>query len=565
MVDSTVSSVDTAIHYRYFIHTKPVTDYPRSIVEQHVNVLSGKLAELVLVNHQWKVYLHNITGFKETPATHPALTPFMANRLKRLKKVPPVYAGTQVNAGAAPASKKETGQKSGWRRKHFRMLYLDQHDKEIVAASSSGGQNRGMYGNRAGEISGAGGYRDENGHFIFPKRRNYYTEYAINGMVTQFNYNYLATFYQPYAGSNPYTNTPINLGYKLGISDLMEDHRIIGGLRLNTNFIDNEYTFSYANYKKRLNKEILFHRNTISQSSQYFIGKVHSHEIYYIVSWPFNENLSLRGMAHFRSNMYVLNATDPVSLNTPTTFQNWVGFTSALVYDGTKRLGLNLYTGSRWKVFVEYNQLLTKGNHNLFVAGFDYRYYHRIYRKFIVAARVAGSSGGGTDRLLYVMGGVDNWLNQKYSTTTPVDRNQHYAYQALAVNMRGFPQNIRNGNSFLLLNTELRMPLFQMFSDIPLSSKFLRNFQLVTFADVGTAWTGLTPYSEGNALFNQTVNSGPIHVVVQTQRDPVVEGFGFGFRLNLFGYFLRTDIAWGVQDGVVAPKPLWYWSFNLDF
>jgi len=163
------------------------------------------------------------------------------------------------------------------------------------------------------------------------------------------------------------------------------------------------------------------------------------------------------------------------------------------------------------------------------------------------------------------MGGVDNWLNIKYNTTTPVDPNQHYAYRALAVNMRGFPQNIRNGNSFLLLNTELRMPVFQMFSQTPISSKFLRNFQVVTFADVGTAWTGLTPYSEGNALFTKTVDSGPIHVVYQTQRDPVVEGFGFGFRVNLFGYFLRTDIAWGVQDGVVTPKPLWYWSFNLDF
>ncbi len=559
VVDSTVSSVDTAVHYRYFIHTKPVTNYSRSIIEQHVSPASGKYTELVLDNHQWKIYLHNITGFSETPATQPVETPFMADWLKVMKsRITPVAPAKE--AAVSTAAEK---QKPAWHRKHFRMLYLDNHDKEIVANGSPG--PKGLYGGMQGQVPGALVYRDKYGHFVFPKRRNYYTEYALNGMVTQFNYNYLATFYQPYAGANPYNNTPINLGYKLGISDLMEDHRIMGGFRLNTNFIDNEYTFSYANYKKRLNKEILFHRNTISQSNGLFIGKIHSHELYYILSWPFNENLSLRGMAHFRSNMYVLNATDPISLNAPTKFENWVGFTTALVYDGTKRLALNLYTGSRWKIFVEYNQLLTKGNHNLFVTGFDYRYYHRIYRNFIVAARVAGSTGGGTDRLLYVMGGVDNWLNRKYDPTTPVDSKQHYAYQALAVNMRGFPENIRNGNSFLLLNAELRMPVFQMFSDVPISSKFLRNFQLVTFGDVGTAWTGLTPYSEGNALFTKVVNSGPIHAVVQTQRDPVVEGFGFGFRVNLFGYFLRTDVAWGVQDGVVAQKPLWYWSFNLDF
>jgi len=560
VVDSTVSSVDTTIHYRYFIHTKPVTNYSRNIIEQHVSLNARKLTQLILYDNHWKIFVQNTGSFANTPAIKPVTTPFMVSKLKALNKQNLLSSENT----AITMAKQPQQTKSGWHRKHFRMLYLDKKGKEIVAGNSSG-HHKGRYGNNPGERYDIGGYRDKFGHFIFPKRRNYYTEYTINGMVTQFNYNYLSTYYQPYTGGVPEDNTPINMGYKIGISDLMEDHRIIGGIRINSNFIDNEYTLSYANYKKRLNREILFHRNTVTQNSLYYLGKVHSHELYYILSWPFNENLSLRGMAHFRSNMFVLTATDPVSLNTPTQFENWIGFTTSLVYDGTKRLGLNLYTGSRWKVFFEYNQMLGKGNHDLIVAGFDYRYYYRIYRNFILAARLAGSSSGGSDRLIYFMGGVDNWLNQKYNMTTPVDPAHHYAYQALAVNMRGFAKNIRNGNSFLLLNTELRMPVFQMFSETPISSNLLRNFQVVTFADVGTAWTGLTPYSEGNALFTNTVNSGPIHAVVKTQREPIVEGFGFGFRINLFGYFLRTDIAWGVQDGVVTPKPLWYWSLNLDF
>ncbi len=560
VVDSTVSAVDTAVHYRYFIHTKPVTNYNRSIIEQHVCTQSGQYTELILDDHQWKIFLKKIYGFSETPAVHPQNTAFMTAWLKKQRNRSPL----NIFPAGKPVTKRLQKQEPVWHRKHFEMLYLDKNGKEITAEKLL--RKKGNhYGSLYGSFSETTGYRDAYGHFIFPKKRNYYTEYALNGMVTQFNYNYLATFYQPYTANAPYNNTPVNLGYKLGISDLMEDHRIIGGFRLNTNFIDNEYVFSYANYKKRLNREMLFHRNTISQSDGYHLEKIHSHELYYILSWPFNENLSLRGMAHFRSDMHVLNATDILSLNAPTTFDNWLGFTTALVYDDTKRLGLNLYSGSRWKIFAEYNQLLSKGKHNLFVVGFDYRYYYRIYRKFILAARLAGSTGGGTDRLIYFMGGVDNWLNQKYNPTTPVDPNQHWAYRALAVNMRGFPQNIRNGNSFLLLNTELRMPVFQMFSETPLSSNLLRNFQIVTFADVGTAWTGLTPYSEGNALFIHTVNSGPIHAVVQTRRDPIVEGFGFGFRINLFGYFLRTDVAWGMEDGVITPKPLWYWSLNLDF
>ncbi|GMT45828.1 MAG: hypothetical protein IEMM0006_1660 [bacterium] len=559
VVDSTVSSVDTTIHYRYFINTKPVTNYSRNIIEQHVSLNAGKLAEVILDDNHWKIFVENTMDFADAREIKPVNTPFVTERLKVRERERKMPDQNLVVTTAGPG----TQRKRSWHRKHFRMLYLDKNDKEIVAGRSSQ-ENKNLLGGYFGEAPGTNGYRDKYGHFIFPKRRNYYTEYSYNGMVTKFNYNYLSTFYQPYTGNVP-SNTPINMGYKLGISDLMEDHRFIGGFRLNSNFIDNEYTFSYANYKKRLNREILFHRNTVTQSSRYFLGKILSHELYYIMTWPFNENLSLHGVAHYRNDMYVLTATDAISLNAPTHFENWIGFTTSLVYDGTKRLGLNLYTGSRWKVFLEYNQMLDKKNRNLIVTGFDYRYYHRIYRHFIWALRLAGSSSFGTDRLIYFMGGVDNWLNPKYNTTTPVDPSHHYAYRALAVNMRGFPQNIRNGSSFMLLNTELRIPVFQMLSETPLSSNLLRNFQVVTFADVGTAWTGLTPYSKGNTLFTNMVNSGPIYAKVITQKEPVVEGFGFGFRINLFGYFLRTDVAWGVEDGVITPKPIWYWSLNLDF
>jgi len=93
------------------------------------------------------------------------------------------------------------------------------------------------------------------------------------------------------------------------------------------------------------------------------------------------------------------------------------------------------------------------------------------------------------------MGGVDNWLFPKFDVLTPIDYSQNYAFQTLATNMRGFNQNIRNGNSFLVFNTELRFPIFQYFSKSPMSSSFLRNFQLVAFGDIGTAWTGPSPYS----------------------------------------------------------------------
>ncbi|MFA5780666.1 MAG: hypothetical protein WC868_00145, partial [Bacteroidales bacterium] len=90
------------------------------------------------------------------------------------------------------------------------------------------------------------------------------------------------------------------------------------------------------------------------------------------------------------------------------------------------------------------------------------------------------------------------------------------------------------------------------------------NFQIVGFGDIGTAWTGSNPYSDKNALFTQIIHQGPITVTINTQREPIVEGYGVGLRTKLLGYFIRADWAWGVEDGIVLPN-VFYFSLGLDF
>ncbi len=348
------------------------------------------------------------------------------------------------------------------------------------------------------------------------------------------------------------------------MNDLMEDYRIVGGVRLNLSLINNEYIFSYSDLKKRLDKEVVLHRNTLEGSNGYSIVRVHSHEAFYILKWPFNEALSIRGTGMFRNDMYVTLATDQANLEKPTIYNNWAGVKGELVFDNTRDLGINLYSGTRYKIFAEYHQLVNSDGNNLIVLGFDFRHYHKIHRTFIWANRIAGSTSLGSDRLIYYMGGVDNWLFPKFNLSTPIDYSQNYAYQTLATNMRGFNQNIRNGNSFVVINSELRFPVFQFFSKTPISSGFLRSFQLVGFGDIGTAWTGPSPYSAQNSLFTKYVDSGPMHISVEIQKEPFVGGFGVGARATLMGYFIRGDVSWGVDDYHVR-KPIWYLSLSLDF
>jgi hypothetical protein len=457
--------------------------------------------------------------------------------------------------------------------KHFVMVYIDNKGNEYIGKPKKKKGKKGGSDNFGSLLAGfdAMGGDDE---FVVPKRRNYYTEYFINDMISQIDFNYINFSYQPFTGGGPiYLNPGFNVFFQMGVNDLMEDHRFVGGVRFNFSLVNNEYIFSYSNLKKRLDQEIVFHRNTTPPQNN-VVFKVHTHELFYILKWPFNEALSLRGTAKYRNDMYVASAVEQSTLEFSNQYANWVGLKGELVFDNTRSLGMNLYVGTRYKIFAEYEYMLgliqdgalvdLNQKYNLFVVGIDYRRYTRIHRNFIWANRIAASTSFGASPLIYYMGGVDNWVAPKFNTQTPIDFSKNYAYQTLATNMRGFNQNIRNGSSFVVINSELRFPIFQYFSKTPLSSGFLRNFQFVGFGDIGTAWTGPSPYSKENSLYTRYVDSGPFHISVEVQKEPFVGGFGVGARIYLLGYFIRGDVSWGVDDYKVG-RPVYYFSLSLDF
>jgi len=562
VIDSSVSSVDTAIHYRYFVHKKAVTNYSRDILSHFVSPRAGKKTSVIFIDNLYKIFIENSLTYSSASDLILDTTAYMRQVIKDYNKN---LAKQKVKKKPkAVEEKKEEIIIEAPRLKRFMMVYKDEKGAEVlgVTGGNSKTDNNNKYSfNTDGLIT-----RKGDDQITIPKRLNYNVSYFINDLVSQIDFNYINYSYQPFTGGGGpiYLNPGFNMFFQIGMNDLMEDHRLVGGVRLNFSLINNEYIFSYSNLKKRLDKEVVFHRNTLEGTNGYTIMRVHSHEVFYILKWPFNEALSLRGTGMYRNDMYVTLATDQINLEQPTQYRNWGGIKGELVFDNTRNLGINLYSGTRYKLFAEYHQLLNGSGNNLVVLGFDFRKYTKIHRTFIWANRIAGSTSLGSDKLIYYMGGVDNWLFPKFNLNTPIDYNQNYAYQTLATNMRGFNQNIRNGNSFVVINTELRFPVFQYFSKTPISSGFLRSFQLVGFGDIGTAWTGSNPYSPENSLFTKYVDSGPMHISVEIQKEPIVAGFGAGARATVMGYFIRGDISWGVDDYRVR-KPVYYLSLSLDF
>ncbi|NJN77319.1 MAG: hypothetical protein HC803_02500 [Saprospiraceae bacterium] len=200
------------------------------------------------------------------------------------------------------------------------------------------------------------------------------------------------------------------------------------------------------------------------------------------------------------------------------------------------------------------------------IVGLDARHYQKLDRHSILAVRLSAATSFGNEKMLYYLGGTDNWLFPRFEENIPVDPTVGYAYQALATNLRGFNSNIRNGNSFAVANFELRVPIFSYFTRRPIKSTFIRNFQVVGFFDTGTAWIGLSPFNDDNPL-NTVIIQGqnsPISVKVNYFRNPIVSGYGVGFRSTVFGYFVRLDFARGIETGVLQDRRI-HLSLGTDF
>jgi len=558
--DSTITYVDTITHYRYFTEAFPVTNYARSIMSQDIDPMAGKYAEIIYKDQRFSMYVDELIPVSELFAMELQNTVY-ADALKE-------------NYQKDVADGNDRKSKSKRRKKRFSNVYTP--DEETIKEQDKIDINNYKFDRQsfiAIEPSDSlaieeAYYEDEKEKkLVVPKRRNYNVQYSMNELVSQIDFTYLNFAYQAFSGGgSPIYQTPgFNAFFKVGIMDLMEDYRITGGVRLSVDLSNNEYILSFANLRKRVDKEILFHRKVFEENGVYSIIKHIEHEVHYSLKYPFNPVMNVKGTIMLRNDRAVYLSTDQVNLKEPDQNLNWAVLKGEFVFDNTRNLGLNLYNGTRLKIFGEYySQITSKFDQNLIVVGFDVRHYIKIHRTLIWANRIAGSSSFGNNKLIYYMGGVDNWVSPKFNQDTPIDYSQNYFYQTLATPMRGFIQNIRNGNNFFVINSELRMPLFRYLANRPLKSDFLNNFQVVGFADVGTAWTGLNPYSPENSLFTRTISRPPLYITVEMQKEPIVGGFGFGLRSRIFGYFLRADIAWGVEDGIVLPSTF-YFSLSLDF
>ena len=82
---------------------------------------------------------------------------------------------------------------------------------------------------------------------------------------------------------------------------------------------------------------------------------------------------------------------------------------------------------------------------------------------------------------------------------------------------------------------------------------------------MGSGWVGPSPLSDQAKIsFTDKIVKGPLTIETNYFRNPILFGYGFGFRTTFFGYFVRLDYAWGIDNGKVMDK-VTYISVSTDF
>lgn len=415
--------------------------------------------------------------------------------------------------------------------------------------------------------------------FVFSQAVASRLRFRIDFFNTNLDNSLLFGGLDTYAGTKQgYDNPPLGILLKANLKDIFEDYVIEGGTRITTSFNGSEHFITFMDKKFRIDKHYSIYRrsirNTISEGEfEGFRGRTINMIGVFEARYPFDVYRSLRGSLTFRNDRFNILASNLPTLNAPSVDEQRLGAKLEYVFDNTFDRSLNIKNGTRYKFFTElvksmaidldpFNFELNDGF--MTVLGLDFRHYLPVLKHSVLAIRAHGATSFGSEQILFFAGGMENWLFPSFNQDSGFPTEDNYAYQTIATNIRGFDYNARNGGTFGIVNTEIRVPVVPYFTQRKLRFAPLQNLQLTTFFDLGMAWFGANPLSSDNPANSGSFQNPSVTLDVQYFRDPLIMSYGWGIRTLIFGYYLKFDYAYGIETRRVL-RPKWYLSLGMDF
>jgi len=364
---------------------------------------------------------------------------------------------------------------------------------------------------------------------------------------------------------DPLRGFGINLNGKM--TDILDNHIFSGGIMTALDFNSGgDVWFEYEYLKSRLDFRGRFDRRTIRVSEndisfqKYVLSQVEAG-----VSYPLNVNSRIYVAPLITKTQYFnLNSDSLIFGQVPEQNRldvNYFGGKAEFVFDRTEPMGLYSYTGMKAKIgFMHYQGLNNKARSfsNFYL---DLRNYQKIHKNITLASKLYVGSFMGNNPQNYLVGGMDNWLfNEFYNPPSnrpepspirnPAGNENSNILFADFVDLRGFDYDEIRGRNVITFTTELRIPLFSYLTRGNITSNFVRNFQLVGFYDIGSAWNDFAPWERVNDQNTEVINTAgsPFVIVLNNFNNPWLQSYGAGLRTVLMNYYVKFDVARPIRN-----------------
>ncbi len=355
---------------------------------------------------------------------------------------------------------------------------------------------------------------------------------------------------------------------QLSLSDVLGNHRINLYTDLFYDIRNSNYQLNYFYLPKRTDYGIGgFHHAWFFYSDPFFGGFGLMRDRYYglslYASRPFNTFKRVdAGLSWVNINREFLDqliigneiiAFEPIRIRTLIASLSYVTDTALWGWTGPNNGGRSEFSLS---VSPKYDK-----NNGLGFVTFraDIRKYLKFGKEYNLVYRLAGGISEGSDPQQFFLGGLDNWLNRRFSGgRIRIDRPEDIYFSSFETPLRGTNYYEQSGNRFALMNLEFRFPMIRYLIlgwPLPLG---LQNVRGALFTDIGAAWEGKLGEYERFHAFNKSSGLLP-------GLDDLMMGYGFGSRANLGFLLLRFDVAWTTDLENSSSRPRYYFSLGTEF
>ncbi|WP_373522927.1 biopolymer transporter Tol [Aquiflexum sp.] len=359
-------------------------------------------------------------------------------------------------------------------------------------------------------------------------------------------------------------------GFGLALSgnmtDILDNHNFKGGLMTPLDFRSgSDIFFEYEYLKQRIDFRLRYDRTALQIPQGDVFQRYVLNKTEFGFSYPFNIHSRVSISPFIAKTQYFnLNPDSIVRGQMPERNRldvNYAGGRFEFVYDNTQQIGLYMQKGLKAKTGIVHYQGLNIAERSFTNFYLDFRNYQSIHKNIILASRLYVGSFFGNNPQNYLVGGMNNWLfNQFYNPPSnrpeespvrnPEGMENSNILFAEFVDLRGYLFDEIRGRNVMTFTTELRIPVFSYLSRGNITSNFVKNFQLVAFYDVGSAWNTAAPWEKVNDQNTEVISTpgSPFVITLNNFNNPWLQSFGGGMRTVLLNYYFKFDVAKPVRN-----------------